>query len=230
MSPKYILLALVSVVATAGLLYLLFGHTPLVPLQPIEPAPRPPVVADSASKPQLLMGLHDPFRTEGIEDLVNAKRRARNDLAERHAAALAEWKKGERPLREVEAIEEMLVVAMERTGEIDMQTVHERLAELFEREVKRLEMLRKTGHAGESQLQRARLYLARELYLAGQAATDPRAAGYPEARIAYLEQFRKEQDTLVESGLAKRGYADLEYQDLLDDFPEPPVPAPDTPA
>ena len=75
MSPKYILLALVSVVATAGLLYLLFGHTPLVPLQPIEPAPRPPVVADSASKPQLLMGLHDPFRTEGIEASAGAVQR-----------------------------------------------------------------------------------------------------------------------------------------------------------
>ena len=229
MKPKIILLALVTTAGTGFLLYALFGAPRLVPLRPLETPPRPPVVADRSSPAQLLMGLHDPFPESGVEDLVNAKRKARNDLAERHAAAVAAWKKGKTSLRTVESIEEMLVVARARTGEITPREMHEQLAFLFEREVERLEKLMKTGHAGAGELARARLYLARELYMAGRADTDPRAAAYPEARARYLADLKGEFDALVESNLAKRAYVDLEYSDLLEDFPEPPPIASPTP-
>jgi hypothetical protein len=229
-SPKYILLALASVSATALLLFLLFGQKPLEPLVELAVPPRPPAVADKQTQHQLLSGLLDPFPSQGVEDVVNAKRRARNALAERHALALEKWKQGRLALRDVEAIEEMLIVARERTGELSPREMHEALALLFEREVQRMEGLHESGHAGDQDLARARLYLGRELFLAGQAAIDPRAAAYPADREAFLAATRRKHDTLVESALAKRSYLQLEYEDLLADFPPPPEPPPAPPS
>ena len=225
MQPKVILLALASVLTTGLLLYLVFGGHQPIPLLPLETAPRPPVKADKQTKPQLLSGLLEPYRAEHVTDVINGKRRRRNQLAQDHAEALLLWRAGKQSLRRVEAIEEMLVVAREHTGEISTQEMHEQLIVLFEREVARVEALQAQGFAGTDNLERARLYLARELYLAGHAGSDARAASYPQDRVSYLAAVKRRHDTLVASRLGKRAYLQLEYEDLERDFAPPPEPA-----
>ena len=117
-------------------------------------------------------------------------------------------------LREVESIEQMLWVARMHTGEVTKQEMHENLARLFERELKRVEALAQRGFAGRDAVERTRMYLARELYLAGRAATDPRAAAYPEARIAYLESVKRLHETRVRTGIGHREHLAMEYERL----------------
>ena len=225
MTLKYVLAAALSIAGIAGVLYLTLGGERLVPLSILADTPRPPVTADKQTKAQLLSGLHDPFPPTGKNNLVNAKRRARNELAERHAEAVALWRAGRLSIREVESIEEMLWVARVHTGEVAAAEMHEQLALLFEREQERVEILAERGFAGGDHVQRVRLYVARELFLAGKAAVDPRAAAYPEMRVKYLADVKRRYDTLVGAGLAKRQHLDLEYEELERNFPPPEPPA-----
>ena len=82
MTLKYVLAAALSIAGIAGVLYLTLGGERLVPLSDLADTPRPPVTANKQTTAQLLSGLHDPFPPTGKDDLVNAKRRARNALAE----------------------------------------------------------------------------------------------------------------------------------------------------
>jgi len=227
---KYVLAAALSIAGIAGVLYLTLGGERLVPLSELADTPRPPVTADKQTTAQLLSGLHDPFPPTGKDNLVNAKRRARNALAERHGEAVALWRAGRLSIREVESIEQMLWVARAHTGEVAAAEMHEQLALLFEREQERVEILAERGFAGSDHVQRARLYVARELFLAGKAAVDPRAAAYPEMRVKYLAGRRRRYDSLVETGLAKRQHLDLEYEDLERNFPPAEHPEPEADA
>jgi hypothetical protein len=214
---KPFLAGLLVALGLAAAVYLLFGLERTVQLIPWEEPPRPPVLADPSTTPITLEGLMDPRPQHG-----NALRRKRNELVREHAAALAEYMAGRRPLREVEAIEIDLHVVRFQVGEIDATEMHRRLAVLFDRERQRIESLHAVGAAGPDQVARARLYVARERHGAGLPVEGPHGEGYEALRRAYIESVRKRHETLVDVGLGHREDLALDLERLEDEFP--PVP------
>jgi hypothetical protein len=216
---RHLLLLSVSVLGTAALLWVLLAGEREVRLVPVAPAPRPPVRADPGTQPLVLSGYLDPSRLAG-----NALRRRRNELAEAHREALAAWEAGRRPLREAEGLEMLLWAARRQVGEIDERAFHAELAVLFERELERLERLYEEKLAGEDQVARARLYVARERHRAGLPIDDPRGRTYEEMRSAYLAETKARQERLIELGLGYREQFLVDYAQLEREF-APPEPA-----
>jgi hypothetical protein len=208
-----ILPALLLVAATGGLVWLAASGGPEVPLVPVAPGPRPPVVGDARTAPQVLAGVMDQVPERGA-----ALRRRRNALALAHREAVAEWRAGRLPLRRVEELEELLWVARWKVGEVDAHALHRHLAELFEREHRRLKLLAARGLAGQDQVERAALYVARERHRAG---LPPRGKDYETLRRAYLDAFRQRHETLVDAGLGYRQQLRLDMEELTHEFPAP---------
>lgn len=202
--------------AIVALVLLAWPGERLEPLVEVTKGPRPPVSADGRTRPLVLRGLLDRLPGHG-----NALRRARNELAERHREAVVAWKAGKLALREVEDLEQLLWVARFRTGEVPEQEMHARLAELFARETRRLELLAERGMAGPQDVDLARLYTARERHLAGLPLEDAQGRDYPAMREAYLTEYKRRTALLLENGLGSKEYYDLEWEALQKDFPEP---------
>ncbi len=205
--------------ATVALVLLAWPGERLDPLVEVTEGPRPPVSADDHTRPLVLRGMMDRFPGSG-----NVVRRARNELAERHREAVADWRAGKLSLREVESVEQLLWVARYRVGEIPAQELHTRLAELFEREARRLELLAERGMAGPHDVQLAHLYVARERHLAGLPSVDPKGRDYAALRKSYLAEFKRRTTLLLEQGLGSKEQNDLEWEALQKDFPEPSAP------
>ena len=226
-NPRHLLLAALSVIGIATLAYVMFGESPLVPLVPLEEGPRPPVAANDETKHQLfcgLRGLKEAERAAGADITIakkttNARRHERNELAVKHREAIVLWRAGGISLREVESIEQELWVAREHIGEITAKQMHAKLAELFGRETKRLAILHENGHAGRDQLERARLYEAREQHLAGLPLNDPKDSTYEQRRREYLVSVKRRHELLIEAGLGPKEYLGNLYADLKREFP-----------
>jgi len=201
--------------AAAFAAWMFWGTERPIALIPVTIGPRPPVHADPATRPIGLRGLADRFRATG-----NALRRERNDVAQRHAAAVAAWRAGEMPLREVENLEQLLWVARYKTGEISAREMHTQLATLFGREAQRQARLAEKGLAGEEDATLARLYAARERHLARTPAAEDDDR-YETLRQKTLDDFERRHRTLVDSGMEKREGMELEWQALKKDFPPP---------
>ncbi len=197
----------------ALLAWYLWGTTRPIPLVPLVEGPRPPVHADPTTRPIVLRGLADRFLASG-----NALRRERNDIARRHGAAVAAWRAGSMPLREVEKLEQLLWVARFKNSEISAREMHAQLATLFAREVKRQALLASKGLAGQEDLALARLYAARERHLAQASPADD---GYEALRERTLAAYERRHRLLVETGLEKREVLDLDLEALRRDFPRP---------
>lgn len=217
MNVRAFLPAVLFLGATVGLVYFGWIHEREVPLIDVVEGPRPPVVADATTRPIVLRGLEERFRTQG-----NALREERNAIAREHAEAVEDWRQGRRPLREVENLEQLLWVARKAVGEIDARTMHANLAELFAREAQRRELLQADGMASEDDVLRAWLYVARERVRAGQPEPDAQGRDYAAQRTAYLDGWRRRNELLLESGIGTREYLEIEWKALQEDFP--PVP------
>jgi hypothetical protein len=208
--------AVLFAAAIAGLAWLAWPGERLVPLVEVVPGPRPPVQGDPRTRPIALRGLLERFHTKG-----NALREERNEIAERHKAAVAAWRAGTMALRDVENLEQLLWVARFKVGEIDAKELHTRLAELFDREAQRLALLADQGMAGEDDVRLARLFTARERRLAGLPIDDPQGRDYAALRAGYLADFKRRSELLLESGFGTREQFELEWASLQRDFPEP---------
>ena len=103
-----------------------------------------------------------------------------------------------------------------RLHEIDAQTMHRALAELFQREHERLEKLHAQGLAGEDRVKRAALYVARERHRAGEAES-----GYAQERSTYLADLKERHRLLLKSGLGHAESQRAEYEALQAEFPAP---------
>ncbi len=216
MNVRQFLPAVLFVAAIVALVLLAWVGERPVPLVDVLDGPRPPVSADARTRPIVLRGLMGQFNSTG-----NELRRERNELAERHRQAVAAWKAGKESLREVENLEQLLWVARFKVGEIKAQELHERLAELFGREARRLELLAEVGMAGPNDVRLARLYTARERSLAGLPSEDPQGRDYETLRSAYLADFKRRSELLLENGLGTREQFDLDWKALQEDFPAP---------
>ena len=219
MTGRQILASLLFLAVSVTIAWLVVTSEHRVPLIPVEEGPRPPVAADPRTTAQVLAGVGEALPYQG-----NDLRKRRNGLAQEHRAALEAWRLGRTSLREVESLEQSLWVARAQVGEVDAQELHLRLAELFERERQRLVQLQEQGLAGEDQLHRAALYVARERHLAGLPVEDAAGRDYETLRRDYLASFRARHETLVEAGLGHREQLHLDLQQLERDFP-PPAPA-----
>ena len=214
MNARQILLALLLTGASFGVIYLALNTERSVPLIPVEESPRAPVDPDPATKALVLAGLAERIEGEG-----NELRKFRNALAREHADAIAQWKAGRVPLREVERLEQLLWVARHRIGEIDDVTLHRNLADLFARERDRLVILFERGLAGRDQLQRANLYVMRERFLAGEDPRDAKGRDYETVRREYLESVHERHTTLIDAGLGHRESMRLDLMKLAEEFP-----------
>ena len=214
MNARQILLALLITGASFSVLYLTLNREGEVPLIEVAESPRVPVDPDPATKALVLAGLNERVQAKG-----NELRKFRNELARQHAEAIELWREGQVSLREVERIEQLLWVARQRVGEIDKKTLHTHLAELFSREYDRLQILYERGLAGLDQLAKARLYVMREQFHAGQDPRDPDGRDYETVRREYLERVHERNATLVEAGLSYREHKKLELLKLAEEFP-----------
>ncbi|MDJ0523064.1 MAG: hypothetical protein QNJ90_13425 [Planctomycetota bacterium] len=208
--------AVLFVVAVVALVWLAWPGQKPIPLVEVLDGPRPPVSADGRTRPLVLRGLTELFPGGG-----NVLRRERNELAERHRKAVASWRAGKLSLREVEGLEQMLWVARHKVGELPEQEMHARLAELFGREARRLEILAEKGMAGEHDLALARLYTARERHLAGMQIEDAKGRDYATMREQFLTGTERRNRLLLESGMGSKEHMELEWEALQKDFPEP---------
>jgi 3-deoxy-D-arabino-heptulosonate 7-phosphate (DAHP) synthase class II len=206
---KHVLAALASAAVMAVVLWLAFAERP-VPLVPWTAPEYPPVKADPETRPLTLSGLFDARPESG-----NGLRRLHNDLAKAHDEVLVAYEGGRASQREVEALALDVLVVRWRLGLIEEGEMHRRMAELFDRERRRLESLHASGLAGPDQVERARLYVARERHAAGL----PVEGGYEAMRQAYLAAVRRRGESLHEIGLANRETLRLEYQTLEREFP-----------
>ncbi|MDA1194674.1 MAG: hypothetical protein O2894_05775 [Planctomycetota bacterium] len=214
MTASRILLALLLTTASFVAGWFVVGQERLVPLSEVEEGPRVPVAPDARTTPQILTGLSGHVKGAG-----NDLRTRRNELAARHKREVAEWRAGRRTLREVEATEQLLWIARCRVGEITEHEMHLRLAELFGREHERLVILHAQGLAGVDQVDRAALYVAREQHLAGQVVKDAMGRDYDGMRRAYLDQFRRTHEALIDAGLSHREQLKVDLDQLAADFP-----------
>ena len=207
-------LAMLLTAATFGALALVLSREGQVPLVPVAEGPRPPIAPDARTKPMVLSGLYDRVAGKG-----NELRRLRNDLAREHREAIQAWRAGEGTLREVERLEQLLWVARHRVGEIDERTMHARLAELFARERDRLVQLFERGMAGQDQVARANLYVARERHLAGEVVRDDDGRDYETMRREYLQDRHDQYKTLIEAGLGHPENMRVDLLKLAEEFP-----------
>ena len=97
--------------------------------------------------------------------------------------------------------------------------MHEKLAELFAREVERVTMLHAKGLAGTDQLALVRLYTARERHHAGLPIGDAEGRSYEQMRSAYLQEVKRRHRLLIDAGLGHKEHMDLEFLDLQREFP-----------
>ncbi len=214
MNARQILLALLLTGCSLAAIMYVLGREGSVPLIEVETGPRVPVVADSQTDAIVQSGLAERITAEG-----NAMRKMRNDIARQYRDALAAWRDGRMPLRDVEGIEQMLWVARYRTGEIEKQEMHAALAELFTREHKRVKALHERGAAGDTDLAVAAMFVARERFHAGLPIEDPMGRDYETLRREFLEGFRKTNERLIEMGIGHREALQIEFERLARDFP-----------
>jgi hypothetical protein len=173
------------------------------------PAP-PPELAGRPSPQAPEVPPPEPPPPPGERAALVAFRKARE---RDHALAVTRHEQGFTSLAEVEAAALALLDARHRLGEVTEATWRAGRVEHFERAEERLARLVEAGFATETELERARLALARELQLAG------REHAYEELREALLRGLRDRTDRLVEAGLLSRTAAGEQVRRLEEEFP-----------